>query len=70
VGIYVDPYEADPIDPHEFGSEHRFMMELSDKLQKQILKVTFDLIKGGFEKRGLLEGVIIEKLHAGKKQLV
>ena len=66
VGLYVDAFVAVPTDPQAHGSELCFIHELPDKLYVEFNKVPFDVIKGSFERHGVMNGVIIERLHKCK----
>ncbi|ESP02614.1 hypothetical protein LOTGIDRAFT_237861 [Lottia gigantea] len=65
IGLYIDIYDAKPIDPTEFGSEQFFLMSLKDKVGEYFEE--FDLVKakGILEKKNVFKGVILEKFDMG-----
>ncbi|XP_067666998.1 uncharacterized protein [Haliotis asinina] len=65
VGIYIDPIDAQAVNPKEFGLEHCFMMAVRDSLLEYLYEVDLVKVKGALERRGLFKGVILEEIRKG-----
>ena len=65
VGICLDVYDAESLTPHEFGSNRFLILTLMDMLYDYMSNLSLDTIKGGFERRRVLEGVIFQKVYQG-----
>ena len=70
IGIYLDPYDAEPKDPKAFGSKLYFVNDLTERLYGQFKETALDQIKGAFERRGWLAGVYFEGFHKGMSDIL
>ncbi|KAK2166274.1 hypothetical protein LSH36_40g09022 [Paralvinella palmiformis] len=64
IGIYIELEDAEPVDPHEYGSHVYFLRDTEDKLNSAIRQVPLSKIKGS-ERCCLLNDVIFEEYHDG-----
>lgn len=65
VGIYIDPIDAQAVNPKEFGLEHCFMMSVRESLLDYLSRADLVKVKGALEHRGLFKGVILEGIRKG-----
>lgn len=65
LGIYIDFTDVTPCDKKEYGSLQYMNMDFMDKLYNSLSKVPFYIIKGALTKKGLTDGMILEKWHKG-----
>ncbi|XP_046362986.2 uncharacterized protein LOC124139733 isoform X2 [Haliotis rufescens] len=65
VGIYIDPIDAQAVNPKEFGLEHCFMMSVRENLLDHLSRADLVKVKGALEHRGLFKGVILEGIRKG-----
>ena len=66
VGICLDVYDAVPTNPREFASRQFFTMNLMEQLLERFDKIPLEEIKVAFERRELLDGVLMRKFHRGE----
>lgn len=66
IGIYIDINDAEPIHPREYGTHFYFLRECTDNFLTEMSKVSFDVLKGVFERKDLMADCIVEGYHEGK----
>ena len=64
--MYIDFYDVTPINRHDYGSPQFMIADFVEKVHNELVKIPLVDIKNAFEKKGLMDGVIVEKWHMGE----
>ena len=67
IGVVLDVYDAVPDNAKEFHSHHVLLTNLTDRLLEELRAFPLEVVKGVFIENGLINGVIFEKIHRGKR---